>query len=158
TFNNAGTIQAVTTTLLPDTGAVTSVITDAIDLSAGKAGGVTVNNSGRILGNVLMGAAGNGNKLFVGNIGASGSANPATNLITTPSVYAVVAENITNDTVGLPPLTTPALIDFGSGNGHELHVGGFGYVNAVINSGAHALAVQVDSNGLLFISNTTSAV
>ncbi|HTC83818.1 MAG TPA: autotransporter outer membrane beta-barrel domain-containing protein [Rhizomicrobium sp.] len=158
TINNAGLIQAANTTLIPDTGAVTTSITDAIDLSAGTTGGVTINNSGHILGNVLVGAAGNNNALNVGNIGASGTANPATGLVNTPSNYAVVAQAITSDTVGLPPLTTPSLIDFGSGTGHSLHVGGFGYVNAVINSGASALAVQVDSNGLLFISNTTSTV
>jgi hypothetical protein len=55
-------------------------------------------------------------------------------------------------------LTTPSLIDFGSGVGHSLHVGGFGYVNAVINSGSGSLAVQVDPNGQLFIANTTSTV
>lgn len=157
-INNAGTIQAANTALLPDTGAVTSSITDAIDLSAGTGGGVTINNSGRILGNVLMGAAGNGNTLNVGNVGAGATANPSTGLINTPSNYAIVAQTITNNQAGLPPLTTPGLIDFGSGTGHSLHVGGFGYVNAVINSGAGALAVQVDSNGLLFISNTTSTV
>jgi len=158
TINNAGSIRAVNTILLPDTGAVTSTITDAIDLSAGIGGGVVVNNSGRILGNVLMGAAGNGNTINVGNVGAGGTANSATGFVNTPSFYAILAETITNDQVGLPPLTTPATIDFGSGTGHLLHVGGFGYVNAAINSGAGALAVQVDSNGLLFISNTTSTV
>src|SRR6185295_13137605 len=85
-------------------------------------------------------------------------ANTSTLFVNTPSFYAIVAETITNDQVGLPPLTTPNVIDFGAGNGHVLHVGGFGYVNAVINSGAGALAVQVDPNGLLFISNTTSTV
>ena len=158
TINNAGNIQAANTTLIPGTGAVTSSITDAIDLSAGITGGVTVNNSGRILGNILMGAAGNGNTLNVGNVGASGTANAATGFINTPSTYAIVAQAITSDTPGLAPLTTPNVIDFGSGNGHTLHVGGFGYVNAVINSGAGALAVQVDPNGQLFISNTTSTV
>ncbi len=157
TINNAGTIQASNTTLIPDTGAVASSITDAIDLSAGTTGGVTINNSGRILGNILMGAAGNTNKLFVGNTGASGTAN-ATLVINTPTNYAIVAEAITSQSAGFAPTTTPALIDFGSGNSHILEVGGFGYVNAVINSGAGALAVQVDSNGQLFISNTTSTV
>src|SRR6185295_16173473 len=42
--------------------------------------------------------------------------------------------------------------------GHLLHVGGFGYVNATITSGASALAVQVDPNGQLFIANTTTAL
>ena len=159
TINNAGRIQASNTILIPATGAVTSSITDAIDLAAGTTGGVTINNSGRILGNILMGAAGNGNTLNVGNTGTGGTtANPATGVVDTPSSYAIVAQAITSDTVGLPPLTTPNVIDFGSGTGHTLHVGGFGYVNAVINSGAGALAVQVDPNGQLFISNTTSAL
>jgi len=157
-INNAGLIQATNTQLIPETGAVTSSITTAIDLAAGTTGGVTVNNSGRILGNILMGAAGNTNVLNVGNIGANGTANAATGLVNTPSGYAIVAETITNDQVGLPPLTTPSLIDFGSGVGHSLHVGGFGYVNAVINSGSGSLAVQVDPNGQLFIANTTSTV
>ena len=159
TINNAGLIQASNTSLFPETGAVASSITDAIDLSAGTTGGVTINNSGRILGNVLMGAAGNGSTLNVGNTGSGGTtANPATGLVNTPSNYAIVAQSIVSDTAGLAPLTTPNLIDFGSGTGHTLHVGGFGYVNAVINSGASALAVQVDPNGQLFISNTTNAL
>jgi hypothetical protein len=159
TINNAGLIQASNTILIPATGAVTSSIVDAIDLAAGTTGGVTVNNSGRILGNVLMGAAGNGNILNVGNTGSGGTtANLATGVVNTPSSYAIVAQAVVNDTVGLAPLTTPNVIDFGSGVGHLLHVGGFGYVNAVINSGVGALAVQVDPNGQLFVSNTTSAL
>jgi hypothetical protein len=159
TINNAGLIEASNTILVPATGAVTSSITDAIDLSAGTTGGVTVNDSGRILGNVLMGAAGNGNTLNVGNIGANGTtANPATGLINTSTNYAVVAETAISDVDGEAPVTTAGLIDFGSGIGHTLHVGGYGYVNAVINSGASALAVQVDGNGQLFVSNTTSAL
>ena len=56
TINNAGTIQASNTTLTPDTGAVVSSITNAIYLSASTAGGITVNNSGRILGNIFLGS------------------------------------------------------------------------------------------------------
>jgi hypothetical protein len=161
TINNAGLIQAQNTVLIPGTGAVTSSITSAIDLAAGTTGGVTVNNSGRILGNVLMGAAGNGNILNVGNTGSGGTtANPniVPNVVNTAANYAIVAQAITSDTVGLAPLTVPTLIDFGSGTGHMLHVGGFGYVNATITSGASALAVQVDPNGQLFIANTTTAL
>jgi hypothetical protein len=158
TINNAGIVQASNTILNPGTGAVVSSITTAIDLSAGTTGNVTINNSGRILGNVLLGSAGNTNVLNVGNIGASGTANPATGVINTVSNYAIVAQSILSDTVGLPPLTTASLIDFGSGTLHTLHVGGFGYVNAVINSGVGALAVQVDPNGQLFIANTTQAL
>ena len=72
TINNAGTIQAVNTTLTPDTGAVVSSITNAIDLSASTTGGATINNSGRILGNIFLGS-GNGNTVNVGNIGAGGT-------------------------------------------------------------------------------------
>ncbi|HKU65707.1 MAG TPA: autotransporter domain-containing protein, partial [Rhizomicrobium sp.] len=159
TINNAGLIQAQNTVLIPGTGAVTSSITTAIDLAAGTTGGVTVNNSGRILGNVLMGSAGNGNTLNVGNTGSGGTtANPDTGIVNSPTNYAIVAQSVTSDTAGLAPLTLPTLIDFGSGTGHRLEVGGFGYVNAVINSGASALAVQVDPNGQLFIANTTTAL
>ncbi len=157
TINNAGIIQATNTILIPGTGAVTSSITDAIDLSAGTNGGVTINNSGRILGNVLMGSAGNGNILNVGNTGSGGTtANPATGIVNTPTDYAIVAQSITNESAGLAPLTTPTVIDFGSGTGHMLHVGGYGYVNALFNSGASALAVQVDPNGQLFIANNSA--
>jgi Autotransporter beta-domain len=162
TINNAGLIQASNTTLIPGIGAVVSSITTAIDLSAAPSyatlGGATVNNSGRILGNILMGSAGNGNVLNVGNIGSSGTANPGTGVIDTAANYAIVAQAIISDTVGLAPLTQATLIDFGSGNGHLLHVGGFGYVNAVINSAASGLAVQVDANGQLFIANTTTTL
>ncbi|HYJ36722.1 MAG TPA: autotransporter domain-containing protein, partial [Rhizomicrobium sp.] len=158
-INNAGVIQASTSALIPETGAVALTVTNAIDLRASSAaagtvlGGITINNSGRILGNVFMNAAGNGDILNVGNTGASGTAN-ATGALNTPSNYAVVAEGIIAQPTGLAPITNAALIDFGSGTGHQLHVGGFGYVNAVINSGASAVAVQVDSNGQLFVANT----
>jgi hypothetical protein len=163
TINNAGLIQAQNTVLIPGTGAVTSSITDAIDLSAvptgAAGGGIVINNSGRILGNILLSASGNGNTLNVGNTGSSGTAaNPVTGVVNTPSNYAIVAQSITSDTVGLAPLTVPSVIDFGSGTNHRLEVGGFGYVNAVINSGASALAVQVDPNGQLFIANTTTTL
>ena len=159
TINNAGIIQASNTTLNPETGAVATSITNAIDLAAGTTGGVTINNSGRILGNIFMGSAGNNNVLNVGNTGTGGTtANAATGVVNTSNSYATVAEAITSNTIGLPPLTLPSLIDFGSGTGHFLHVGGFGYVNAVISSGSGALAVQVDSNGQLFVANTTSSL
>ena len=161
-INNAGVIQASASALIPETGAVTITVTNAIDLRASGAaagaalGGTTFNNSGRILGNVFMNAAGNGDILNVGNTGTTGpgTANDATGVINTPSNYAIVAEGIIAQPTGLAPITNAALIDFGSGNGHKLHVGGFGYVNAVINSGASAVAVQVDSNGQLFVANT----
>ena len=59
---------------------------------------------------------------------------------------------------GFAPITNASAIDFGSGADHVLHVGGFGYVNAVINSNTSSLAVQVDPNGQLFVANTTSAL
>ena len=42
-----------------------------------QAGGVTINNSGRILGNVRLNASGDLQILNVGNTGAGGTANPA---------------------------------------------------------------------------------
>lgn len=158
TINNAGTIQASNTILTPDTGAVTSSITNAIDLSASTAGGATINNSGKILGNIFLGS-GNNNTLNVGNIGGGGTtANTNTGLQNTASNYAVVAQSVLSSTPGFAPVTSASLIDFGSGAGQSLHVGGFGYVNAVINSNTNSLAVQVDPNGQLFIANTTSAL
>ena len=160
TINNAGLIQAQNTILIPGPGAVTRSLTNAIDLSAVPtgtvAGGITINNSGRILGNVLLSASGDGNKLNVGNTGS------ATGVVNTPSNYAVVAQSITGQVAGSAPLTLPTLIDFGAGTGHVLHVGGFGYVNAVINSNVNALnnalAVQVDSNGQLYVANTGASL
>jgi Autotransporter beta-domain len=159
TVNNAGTISAINTTLTPDTGAVASSIETAIDMSATTTGGLTINNSGRILGNILFGSAGNGDTLNVGNTANGGTgANLVTGVVNTPSIYAIVAQNILSDTVGLAPATDSTTISFGSGTGNLLHVGGFGYVNAVITSAAGGLAVQVDPNGQLFVANTTTAL
>jgi hypothetical protein len=160
TINNAGTIQANNTTLTPDTGAVVSSLTTAIDLSASTDGNITVNNSGRILGNVFLGS-GNGNTLNVGNIGGGGTtANSNSNILVlnTANTYSVVAGSIVANQAGFAPITNPGAIDFGSGANHVLHVGGFGYVNAVINANINSLAVQVDPNGQLFVANTTSAL
>ena len=162
TINNAGRIQASNTILIPATGAVTSSITDAIDLAAVPtgtvAGGITINNSGHILGNVFLSGSGDGNTLNVGNTGGGGTTANATGFVNTAANYAVVAQSIVSDTVGLAPLTQASVISFGSGTGHKLHVGGFGYVNAVINSGVNDLAVQVDPNGQLFVNNTTTTL
>ena len=165
TINNAGKIHAANTVLFPENGAVAGSVADAIYLSAGNTGGVTINNGGRILGNVRLHASGNGDILNVGNTGAGGAVNPSIisampgTAPNTATNYAIVAGSIVAETAGFSPLTTPALIDFGAGTGHQLHVGGYGYVNAVISSGASssapgALAVQVDSNGQLFLANT----
>ncbi len=157
TVNNAGTISAINTTLTPDTGAVVSSIETAIDMSATTTGGLTVNNSGRILGNILFGSAGNGDTLNVGNTAGGGSgANPSTGVVNTPAIYAVVAQTVVSDTIGLAPLTEATTISFGSGSSNMLHVGGYGYVNAVITSAVGGLAVQVDPNGQLFVANTTT--
>ncbi len=143
-----------------------SSIETAIDLSAATTGGQTINNSGRILGNILFGSAGNGDVLNVGNTGAvyttSNGFSPAAaaglTVVNTPSNYAIVAQNIIDDTVGLAPLTQATTISFGSGTGNVLHVGGYGYVNAVITSNVGGLAVQVDPNGQLFVANTTTSL
>ena len=71
--------------MTPDTGAVVSSIETAIDMSANTTGGLTVNNSGRILGNILFGSAGNDDTLNVGNTAGGGTgANPATGVVNTP--------------------------------------------------------------------------
>jgi hypothetical protein len=159
TVNNAGTISAINTTLTPDTGAVVSSIETAIDMSATTTGGLTINNSGKILGNILFGSAGNGDTLNVGNTAGGGTgANSGTGVVNTPSIYAVVAQNIISDTPGVAPLTQSTTISFGSGTGNVLHIGGYGYVNAVITSAVGGLAVQVDPNGQLFVANTTTAL
>jgi hypothetical protein len=157
-INNAGTIKASNTTLTPATGTVVSNIQRAVDLSSSTTGGITINNSGVLLGDVLFSSAGNGNVLNVGNIGASGTANPGTGAINSPSNYAVVGTAFTSQPIGGAPSATATLLNFGSGTGHRLHVGGYGYVNADIRSGVGALDVQVDPNGLLFIANTASSL
>ena len=160
-INNAGLIQALNTTLTPAVGASTINIQRAIDLQASTTAGITINNSGRILGDVYFGSAGNGDTLNVGNVGGTASAptaNPATGLVNSPTTFAIVAESILSQNSGSAPTTQAALLDFGSGTGQTLHVGGYGYVNAVINAGVGALNVQVDSNGQLFVANTTQSL
>lgn len=157
-INNAGTISASNTTLTPATGTVVSNIQRAVDLSASTVGGATINNSGVMLGDVLFSSAGNGNVLNVGNIGALGTANPATGVVNSPSNYATVGLAFTSQPISGAPTAKAALLNFGSGTGHRLHVGGYSYVNADIRSGVGALDVQVDTNGLLFIANTASSL
>ena len=92
-------------------------------------------------------------------MGARGTtANSGTGVLNTSANYSIVGQSVVSETPGLAPITTASLIDFGSGAGHVLHVGGFGYVNAVINSNTNSLAVQVDPNGQLFVANTTTAL
>lgn len=157
-INNAGTIKAFNTTLNPAANTVVSNIQRAVDLSASTQGNTIINNSGAVLGDVLFSSAGNGNVLNVGNIGALGTANPTTGVVNSPSNYATVGLAFTSQPIGGAPTTTSALLNFGSGTGHQLHVGGYGYVNADIRSGVGALDVQVDSNGLLFIANTSTSL
>lgn len=157
-INNAGTIKASNTTLTPAAGTVVSSIQRSVDLSASTQGNTTINNSGVMLGDMLFSSAGNGNVLNVGNVGAASTANAATGVVNSPSNYAAVGLAFTSQPIGGAPTTTSALLNFGSGTGHLLHIGGYGYVNADIRSGVGALDVQVDSNGLLFIANTTTSL
>ena len=156
-INNAGTVTAANTPLTPQAGTVVVNIQRAIDLSSSTTGGTTVNNSGVLLGDVLFSSAGNGNTLNVGNTGAAGTAN-ATGVINTPTNYAVVGESFTSRPSNGAPTTGATLLTFGSGQGHRLHVGGYGYVNADIRAGVGALDVQVDNNGQLFIANTATSL
>ena len=159
TINNAGTIQAVNTTLVPQTGAYVINLTRAIDLGSAPIGTTVINNSGRILGDVLYAPAGTGNMLNVGNTGTNGAANPnldpGLTVTNTPTNYAILAGTIISQTSGLPPTTTAAVLDFGSGTGHRLEVGSYGYVNADIHAAPGALDVVVDPNGLLFVASNT---
>ncbi len=165
TINNAGSIQAITTVLNPESGAVTGVTNHAINLLAGTTGGTTINNSGAIVGDVYFNAGGGGNTLNVGNTGtgtgdSSGSANAAvakaqgTSITNTPYVFATLSGRVLSATSGFAPTTNPNLLSFGSGTGNVLHVGGYGYVNSVILSGSGGLDIQVDNNGQLYIANT----
>lgn len=157
-LNNAGTIKASNTTLNPAAGTVTSNIQRAVDFSSSTQGNAVINNSGVLLGDVLFSSAGNGNILNVGNTGAAGTANPATGVVNSPSNYASLGLAFTNQPIGGAPSATAALLNFGSGTGHQLNIGGYGYVNADIRSGVGALDVNVASNGLLFIANTTTSL
>jgi hypothetical protein len=157
TINNAGIISAAISIVTPGVGAdiVTSV--RAIDLTSSVADGITINNSGQILGDLNFGAGGNNYTLNVGNTGTNGGsavANPATGFTNSPNSYAVIAYSIDNQVTGAAPTTTFNTINFGAGTGHVLHVGAFGYVNSVIKSSAGALDVTVDTNGTLFVANT----
>jgi hypothetical protein len=152
---NAGVIQAANTPLTPGAGAVVSNVQRAIDLQ-NSTHAATVQNSGVILGDVLFGSAGNGDILNVGNVDGAGTTNTATGITNNASNWAVVAMSNTIQANGGTPITTANAIDFGSGDGHTLHVGGFGYVNSVILANNSALNVQVDNNGYLFVANTAT--
>jgi len=156
-LNNAGSITAVNTVLTPSAGTVVLSIQRAVDLSASTTGGTTINNAGVILGDVLFSAAGNNNVLNVGNTGAADTAN-GTGVVNTPSNYAILGESLISRPNTGAPSANHALVDFGSGTGHKLNVGAFGYMNADIRSGVGALDVTVSNNGILYIANTTTTL
>jgi hypothetical protein len=156
TINNAGTIQAFTTLLTPGSGAVVNNVRRALDLQADTQNNVTINNSGQILGDLLFGSTGNGHILNVGNDVITGDENAATGVADTPNNYAVVAESVLSQTAGFAPTTESGVINFGAGTGHQLNVGGFGYVNATIFASVAALDVHVGNNGTLFVANTSA--
>jgi hypothetical protein len=167
-INNAGTIVAQVTQLNPGANAVISSATRAIDLLAGTGGFTTINNSGNIQGDIFFNSGGGGNTLNVGNTGAgtgdgTGNANAAiataqgTPVTDTPFLYATVSGIVLANNTGFAPTTYASLLSFGSGVNNVLHVGGFGYVNAVISSAAGGLDIQVDNNGLLYIANTQAS-
>ena len=167
-INNAGSILATTVIQTAQSGAAVVNVTQAINLLAGTTGNAVINNSGVIEGDVLFNAGGGGNILNVGNTGAnftdtSGTANASittvqgTAVTNTPFAYASVSGHIDASVTGAPPVTEVGLLDFGSGTGNELHVGGFGYINDVIEAAPGGVDVQVDNNGQLFVA-TNSAV
>lgn len=155
TINNAGLIAALNQPLTPGSGAVASNTQHAIDLLSNTAGGIVINNSGAIEGDVYYGAAGNNDVLNVGNTGSSGTANPVTGITNTPFQYATISGRIIANNSGAAPITESNTISFGSGTNQVLHVGGFGYVNSVILAGAGGVNVTVDPNGQLFVANTS---
>ena len=158
TINNAGSIRATVTAVNPAVDAVVVTTVRAIDLLASTASGITINNSGRIAGDILFGAGGNNYTLNVGNIGGAG--NPATNTadlggLNTPTNLAIVASVIGNQTSGVPG-TAAGLIDFGAGTGHTLRIGAFGYVNGIVRANPGAVAVTIENNGTLFVANSNA--
>ena len=155
TINNAGTITANNTPLTPGVGAVTSNTEHAIDLLSNTQGGITINNSGTIEGDLYFGAAGGNDTLNVGNV-TNGTGNTATGVTNTPYAYATVTGRILGTTSGFPPTVNSNIISFGTGSNQTLHVGAFGYVNSVILAQAGALNVTVDPNGQLFVANTSA--
>jgi len=158
-INNAGTISAAVTIVTPGLNASVLSSVRAIDLTSSTANGITINNSGKILGDLLYGSGGNNYVLNVGNVGNVGggaTANPATNVSNSPLNYAIIADSIVSQASGALPSTIFNTVNFGSGTGHVLHVGAFGYVNSVIKSNPGSLAVTVDNNGTLFVANSSA--
>lgn len=169
-INNAGVIAALTTVQTPAANAAVVNNTLAINLLAGSLGKTVINNSGIIQGDILFNSGGGGNTLNVGNVGNvaipndnSGDANSAVSAIqgsavsNTPFNFASVTGRISSTLSGAPPTAVTNLINFGSGVGNLLHVGGFGYVNSVIASGPGGLDIHVDNNGQLFLAAPTGS-
>lgn len=155
-INNAGKIEATNTDLFPGVGAVVVNVERAIDMqnSSLSGQGVTINNSGQILGDVLLPAVSTGSAITVGNV--NGVANAGTGVVNTAANYAVLARQIVSQANGLPPVTKAALLDFGADPNPTLTVGGFGYVNADIRANPGALNVTVQNNGILYVANSGS--
>ena len=154
TINNAGNITASVSIVTPALDAVVVTSVRAIDLTASLANGITINNSGQILGDVIYGSGGNNFVLNVGNIGSRRhrqQRRPASQLA---QRLRGGGRDQQQSQVGSAPSTTTSIIDFGAGTGDVLHVGAFGYVNSVIKSNPGALAVTVDTNGTLYVANT----
>jgi hypothetical protein len=145
TVNNAGSITAGITILTPSPAVTNTTVTQAINLAANTTGGQVINNSGTIIGNVIMGTVGNGDTINVGNIGAGGAPNTAPGMVT-------------NTSTSMASIT--GSIGFGSGgtiaDPQRLHVGAWGSVTGPILSDGAVLDVQVDKNGLINVQNTTS--
>ena len=169
-INNAGTIAANTTLQTPGANATVVNIAQAVNLLAGTSGHTMINNSGIIVGDVLYNSGGGGNTLNVGNVGdvtnpndTTGNANSViatvqgTPVANTPFSYATVTGRIDGTISGAPPVTETNLINFGSGIGNLLHVGGFGYVNSVVVAAPGGLDVHVDNNGQLFMAAPTGS-
>jgi hypothetical protein len=148
TINNAGAITAAVTGLTPSPKVPVLLLAQAINLQAATNDGIVINNSGTITGDILMGTAGNGDTLNVGDIGGAGGngANPATGVVNTTANLATVA----------------GTVDFGSGgtlaDPQLLHIGAWGSVVGAITSTNGLLNVQVDNNGVLNVQNTTAPV
>lgn len=141
-IDNAGTISATATTLTSKP--VQNVFQNfarAIDLSAGT-NAVTLNDTGTIVGDVLMNGAGNGTVVSIGGGNATGSTDANQ---TAAASNTATKTGITN-TVNNGATLTGALT-FGGGTS-SLYINDFGTVSGpVVSSGL--LDVDISSNGTL---------
>lgn len=146
TINNAGIISASVTPLTSSPTVQVLLLAESINLQAATSNGIVINNSGTITGSIVMGTAGNGDTLNVGDIGPGNGANPATGVVNTQTNLATVTGSI----------------DFGSGGTSAdpqlLHIGAWGSVVGAITNTNGTLNVQVDNNGVLDVQNTTAPV